>query len=165
MGRSRGLLAGVLCGASLAFAPAAQAAQGTDSITRGVHLWYDADPGEANTFSAEIMNNGWLHLKDKGAIIRWTSVPAGVVLGFGLGDCFGGVWDVFCTQGHAYMHVDLGDREDTFVNSTASPAEVFARDGETDRISCGANEGFDEVYADPQDVIVDPAACDAVYLP
>ena len=162
MGRSRGILAGVLCVASFAFAPAAQAAQGSDSVSRWSSITYTADPGEANTFAAEIMENGWLHLQDKGAIIRWTSVPAG----YPLGDCFGGVHDVFCLDRYGFwMHVDLGDRRDTFVNSTQYPAEVFARDGKADRISCGSNETFDEVFADRKDIIVTPAACETVHLP
>ena len=139
--------------------PAVQASQGQDTLYRWSYVQYTADPGEVNHFTAEETPSGNLHLNDPGAIIRWLSIP-------GLSDCVGGVHDVLCLDRHGFdMGVTLGDGADTFVNQTRWPATVYARDGETDRISCGSAEAFDTVYADAQDVIETPAACEDVQLP
>ena len=64
MGRGRGVLAAGACAAALIVAPGAHASQGSDQITRGDHISYVADPGEANRLIVEDWSSGGLHLND-----------------------------------------------------------------------------------------------------
>ena len=167
MGRgSRGFLVAGLCVTALASAPVADASQGSDYIEPWLghfhFISYTADPGEVNNILVEPWNfGGGLHLKDTGAIIRWTYVP-------GSSTCFGGVHDVWCPNARGpegqppLFLIRLGDGRDTFVNRSAASASVNARDGEADRITCGSAPEEDSVLADALDVIVNPAACNTI---
>jgi hypothetical protein len=147
--------------AALASAPVAHASEGSDYTEPWLgpfhYVNYQADPGEANNVLVEPWNFGeGLHLKDTGAIIRWMFVPE-------RSRCFGGGRDVWCADGRdALFVIFLGDGRDTFVNRSAAPAWVDARDGEADRITCGAAQHDDDVVADALDVIVNPGACNTV---
>jgi hypothetical protein len=145
---------------ALAIVPAAEASQGHDTVYRWSYVSYEADPGEANNILAEPWNSGsGLHLKDTGAIIRWTSLPTGVLAA----DCYGGGHDVWCLGQYGLdMGIHLGDRSDRFVNKSGVSATVYARDGVRDYITCGSSDYFDEVQADALDVITNPGACNII---
>src|SRR4051812_33838598 len=109
--RAAALVAGLAATVSV---PAAQAAHGTDSATRGDYVTYTADSGEVNHFVADTSDLG-LHLNDSGAIIRWTSGA----------ECTAAVHDVNCVDqaGGFLLNVRLGDRADTFANHSKWVAE------------------------------------------
>ena len=61
------------------------------------------------------------------------------------------------------FHDPPGNGRDIFVNRSATPAFVDARDGEADRITCGTAPHDDDVLADALDVIGNPEACNSVH--
>jgi hypothetical protein len=121
MGQSRGIAAVAVCAAALGTAPAAQAAQGSDSVSRWDTISYAADPGEANRVLVEDWIDGGLHVNDPGAIIRWTTplVP-------GLFQCAAVVHDVYCQGGYGFaVQFALRDGDDTYTATTdRAPGEI-----------------------------------------
>lgn len=121
MAGSRGRAAALIAVATaVTFAPAAHAAQGSDSATRGDYVVYTADAGEANHFVADTWGSG-LHMSDSGAVIRWVGE-----------ECAAAVHDVYCDDqaGGFYMDVNLGDGADTFRNRSKWIAEVHLGAGD-----------------------------------
>src|SRR4051794_33797898 len=128
-----GNVALVVASLAAAVAPAvavavAQAAQGTDSATRGDYVQYSADPGELNRFVADDSDVG-LHLNDSGAVIRWTSGS----------ECMAAVHDVDCVDqaGGFLMKVSLGDGADTFANRSKWMADIHLGPGDDRAIGGG----------------------------
>ena len=120
MGRVGGLAAGAICAAALVAAPAAQASTGSDSVSRWDTISYRADPGEANDVLVERWNGDGLHLRDRGAIIRWLGAPAP-----GVKQCTGGGHDVWCLGGYGgVIDADLGDASDRYVATTWVPGTL-----------------------------------------
>jgi Ca2+-binding RTX toxin-like protein len=141
--RAAALVAGLAAALSV---PVAQAAEGTDSATRGNYVTYTADSGEANHFVAETSDVG-LHLHDSGAIIRWTSGS----------ECTASGHDVNCVDraGGFLLNVRLGDRADTFVNNSRWAAEVHLGPGNDRAVGGGVaylldgGRGADDLHGGP----------------
>jgi Ca2+-binding RTX toxin-like protein len=152
MRRGRGHTAVAALAIAVAAAPAAHASQGSDAVTRGDYVSYTADPGEANRLTLDDTSQG-LHLRDTGAIIRWTSVPVP-----GLANCAGGVHDVYCTnQGGFDIFASLGDGNDTFANSSSFAATVDLGAGNDSAVGGGhgysleGGPGADDLHGGPRD--------------
>jgi Ca2+-binding RTX toxin-like protein len=145
------LVGGLLCVVAAIAAPAAQASQGSDTDTRGDHIQYVADPGEANQLTVEDTSGGGLHLNDPGAIIRWLSAPVP-----GLSDCAGGVHDVYCLPTDGFeVEAQLGDGNDTFVNRSSWGAIVNLGPGNDTAVGGGhgytldGGPGADDLHGGP----------------
>jgi hypothetical protein len=128
------------CASTFIVAPAANGAQGSDSITRGDHISYIADPGEANRLVIEDWTSGGLHLNDSGAIIRWIGAPVPGAMG-----CTGALHDAYCVGGGGgfAVHAKLGDGDDTYTVLSATTTDVDLGPGNDIARGGGLGDAFE----------------------